>query len=131
MNISTMKTTTISTILSALLISTVAMLPSTSNASKNEAQTQQRDGGGQLKNIPAPASGTLVDLNTANATSLEKLKGVGPARAADIIRNRPYGSKDELVTKNILTQAIYDEIKDQVIARRAVVPQSSKKTQEQ
>jgi competence protein ComEA len=132
MNTSTMKTKTISSILSILLIGSVAMLSTFSVASsKNDAQTQQRDGGGQQRVSPAPARGTLVDINTATAVSLENLKGIGPARAADIIKNRPYTAKDELVSKNILTQAIYDEIKDQVIAKRATVVQPPKKTQEQ
>ena len=65
----------------------------------------------------APAA-QLVDLNSADKATLEKLKGVGPVRAEAIIKGRPFKGKDELVQKNILPKDVYDGIKDQVIARQ-------------
>jgi competence protein ComEA len=65
----------------------------------------------------APAA-QLVDINTADKATLEKLKGVGPARADAIIKGRPFKGKDELVQKNILPKDVYDGIKDQVVARQ-------------
>ena len=66
----------------------------------------------------APASKDLIDLNTATADQLDALKGVGKARSTAIIKGRPYKGKDELVRKGIIPQSVYDEIKDQVIARQ-------------
>lgn len=65
----------------------------------------------------APAADKL-DLNTANKEQLEALKGVGPVRAAAIVKGRPYKGKDELVRRKILPQSVYDEISDQIIAKQ-------------
>lgn len=47
---------------------------------------------------------------------MRALKGVGDIRAANIIKNRPYKGKDELVQKKIIPAAVYAGIKDQIIA---------------
>ncbi len=65
----------------------------------------------------APAADKL-DLNTASKEQLEALKGVGPVRAAAIVKGRPYKGKDELVRRKILPQSVYDEISDQLIAKQ-------------
>lgn len=41
-------------------------------------------------------SAGLVNLNTATATDLESLPGIGPSKAAAIIANRPYSTVDDL-----------------------------------
>jgi len=65
----------------------------------------------------APA-GELIDINTASKAQLEPLKGVGPVRAEAIIKGRPYKGKDELVQKKIVPQNVYDDIKEQIIAKQ-------------
>lgn len=47
-------------------------------------------------------SGGLVDINSASAEELDKLPGVGPARAKAIIANRPYNGKDDLAQRKII-----------------------------
>ena len=54
-----------------------------------------------------PAATQLLDINTATEDELRALKGVGDVRAANIIKNRPYKGKDELVQKNIIPPAVY------------------------
>jgi DNA uptake protein ComE-like DNA-binding protein len=66
-----------------------------------------------------PAAAPLIDINSApKAELVAKLKGVGDARADAIIKGRPYKGKDELYQKNIIPRAVYDGIKDQIIARQ-------------
>ena len=61
-----------------------------------------------------PFTGT-VNINTASATELDKLPGIGKARAAKIIKNRPYKSPDELESKKVLPEKVYQKIKSQVV----------------
>ena len=59
-----------------------------------------------------------IDINRAKADELMKLDGIGEARAKAIIKGRPYNGKDDLVAKNIVPQAVYDKIADQIIAKK-------------
>jgi competence ComEA-like helix-hairpin-helix protein len=63
-------------------------------------------------------AGELVDINSASAEELDKLPGVGAARAKAIIEHRPYYGKDDLVNKKIIPSNIYAHIKDKIIARQ-------------
>jgi len=66
----------------------------------------------------AQAKTELTDINRAKADELMKLKGIGEARAAAIIKGRPYARKDELVQKKIIPEAVYKDIKDRIIAKQ-------------
>jgi competence protein ComEA len=68
--------------------------------------------------VVAQAKSAQVDINRATAEELKRLKGVGDARAEAIIKGRPYKRKDELVQRNIIPQSVYDQIKDQIVARQ-------------
>ncbi len=59
-----------------------------------------------------PAATPLrLDINTASATELDKIKYVGAKRAAAIIAGRPWKSTDELVTRKVLPKAYYEKVK--------------------
>ena len=66
--------------------------------------------GGEPVGLPAwgPAR---VNINTASADDLNRLGG---RFAKAIIRRRPYGSVDELVSKQVLTRSTFSQIKDQI-----------------
>ncbi|HET9651605.1 MAG TPA: ComEA family DNA-binding protein [Usitatibacter sp.] len=58
-----------------------------------------------------------IDINTASREELEKLPGVGPSRARQIVTGRPWRSKNDLVDKRVLPQDVYDEVKDRIVTR--------------
>jgi competence protein ComEA len=57
-------------------------------------------GGASAENPGAPPAGTVVNINTADATALDALPGVGPSTAAKIVADReangPFASADDL-----------------------------------
>lgn len=53
-----------------------------------------------------------LNVNTASPHQLKRLPGLGEAEAESISRGRPYKQKDELVTREILSQGTYDKIKN-------------------
>ena len=74
-----------------------------------------------------PALGQdLIDINSAPRAALEALQGIGPVRADAIVKGRPYSGKDDLVSRNIIPQGVYDGIKDKIIARQSA-PAKKKK----
>lgn len=100
---------TLSAMVAGLLLSSgVALAQGTApKAAEPKAQAAQR----------APSAEKL-DINSASVDELEKLKGVGPVRAAAIVKGRPYKGKDDLVRRKIIPQSVYDEIGDQIIAKQ-------------
>ena len=57
---------------------------------------------------------TKININTASTSELDTLWGIGPARAQDIIDNRPYQSVEDLKTKKIIPSNVYKRIKDEI-----------------
>jgi competence protein ComEA len=59
-----------------------------------------------------------VDINHASLNELLKVPGMTPSWAGRIIRYRPYHSKTDLLQRGVVPDAVYDRIKDFVIAHR-------------
>jgi DNA uptake protein ComE-like DNA-binding protein len=68
-----------------------------------------------------------MDINTASEKELASLKGIGEARSKAIVKGRPYKGKDELVQKKIVPQNVYDDIKEQIIAKQDTMKAPAKK----
>lgn len=65
------------------------------------------------------AANTEIDLNTATRDQLVALPGIGTTYADAIIKNRPYKSKSELVSRKVIPSAAYKKIQSKVIAHQA------------
>ena len=65
----------------------------------------------------------LVDINSASATELKTLPGIGDDEAKRIVANRPYLTKSHLVAKKVLDLAAYDALRGRIVA---VQPQQPK-----
>src|SRR5471032_1221709 len=79
------------------------------------AQTTQTTPTKPSPAVTAPAakpSSTLVDINSASADELDALPGIGKARGNAIIKGRPYNGKDDLLNRHILTESVYNGIKN-------------------
>lgn len=55
-----------------------------------------------------------IDINSATATELMTLPGIGEERSAAILKKRPFKSPDELVTKKVMPPELYDIVKDRI-----------------
>lgn len=62
-------------------------------------------------NIILGSSEGTLNLNSASELELDTLPGVGPVTAKKIIEGRPYQTVEELKTKKIVGQALYEKIK--------------------
>ncbi|HUP96731.1 MAG TPA: helix-hairpin-helix domain-containing protein [Usitatibacter sp.] len=93
------------------------------DAKKTEASAKPK---AEAKKADAPKADAkkaeLIDINTASEKELASLKGIGEVRAKAIVKGRPYKGKDELVSKKVVPQNVYDDIKDQVIAKQDAAP---------
>lgn len=58
----------------------------------------------------------LVDINSASKKELKTLPGIGDAEAEKIIKNRPYLTKVDLVSKGVLGEGPYLALRDRMIA---------------
>ena len=75
---------------------------------------------------PAPvAPAKLVDINSASRKELKTLPGIGNAEADKIIANRPYLTKTELVTKQVLPYGPYLSLKNLIVAMPKAKPKTT------
>lgn len=80
------------------------------------ATAQNIPGVGDVEKAVGKA-GSLIDLNSATTKQLTSLPGITSALADKIIKARPFNQTNELVSKNILTQSVYDKIKNLITAK--------------
>nr|WP_279589662.1 ComEA family DNA-binding protein [Cellulomonas uda] len=74
-------------------------------------------GGPTSGSSSASSAGALVDLNLADAATLDTLPGIGPVLAGRIVEHRtqrPFGSVDELVDVPGIGTALLEQLRDLV-----------------
>ena len=81
------------------------------------AQSKSTAGASSEAKKSLPAVG-LIDINSASIDELKLLPGIDEANAKKIVENRPYKRKDELVKKQVISQATYDQVADDITARQ-------------
>ena len=79
------------------------------NAATNLTQTGVPQGG-------VVGFEALINVNSATGAELDTLPGIGPVTAEKIINNRPYSSVDELLSRKVVTDKIFSQIKDKITA---------------
>jgi competence protein ComEA len=73
----------------------------------------------------APAAPVeVIDINSASRAQLKTLPGIGDAEADKIIAGRPYLSKAELVSKNVLPTGPYLSLKNRIVAMQKSQPKA-------
>ena len=103
--------------------------PSKDAAKKTQAATKDATKKAAAP-APAPAAapkGDLMDINSASDAELASLKGIGDVRSKAIVKGRPYKGKDDLVKRKIIPQNVYDDIKEQIIAKQDMAKPAAKK----
>ena len=60
----------------------------------------------------------LIDINSATVEQLKTLPGIRDAKAAAIVKNRPYSNKAQLISRGILSPADYRQIRSLIVARQ-------------
>jgi competence protein ComEA len=103
-------------IASALLLSsTLSLALDTKPGSPAETATEKS---AKAAGTKAAAAVKLVDINSAGKKELKTLPGIGDAEADKIIAGRPYLVKAHLVTHNVISRGVYDNLRTLVIARQ-------------
>lgn len=58
--------------------------------------------------------GNLININSATLQDLDTLPSIGVVTAQKIIDNRPYSSVNDLLSKKVVTQKVFDKLKDSI-----------------
>ena len=86
-------------------------------------QTQQRgpDVSNETQEMTPAAEATAESeavaelMNTARRDELMEVPGIGRGTAKRIIKNRPYGSEEEVLEKGVLPEATLERVKEQLV----------------
>lgn len=98
-----------------------ATKPATKPAASAPAKASKDAAG---KTTPTVKKPKPVDINNATVDQLTAVPGLDRAHAMKIVSNRPYPTRAWLVTKGILSEAKYAEVKDHLIATPNTSPKA-------
>ena len=116
-------------LLSASLSLAVENKPGNSGETKAISSAKTTEKSTKAKSAAPTAKVKLVDINSAGKEELKTLPGIRDAEADKIVAGRPYRSKANLVTHNVLSREVYEGLKAKVIAKQGdnSAPKSGKK----
>lgn len=89
-------------------------IPSTGEVSSPSTSSGQNDS--VSAGIVLGSQTGLININTASEKDLDSLPGIGSVTAGKIIAARPFSSIEELLTRKIVKQSVFDKIKEQITA---------------
>jgi len=113
--------------ISLALSATVTLLGSNLCLAADKAKTPAAaPAASQATAGPPQAAPKLVDINSASRAELTTLPGIGNAEADRIIKARPYLSKANLVSGNVLPLELYQGLKGRIIAVQKPPPAKPK-----
>lgn len=78
-----------------------------------ELDNSSNDSGNVAVPIDSESS-NLISINQSTATQLKTLSGIGEVKAQAIIDARPYASLEELVSKSVLSENLFNDLKVQL-----------------
>jgi DNA uptake protein ComE-like DNA-binding protein len=58
-----------------------------------------------------------LDINHASKEQLVSLPGISAGEAERIVANRPYEGTQDLITKHVITQREFDQIRDRIVVK--------------
>lgn len=78
------------------------------------SQTESLSTGQSLNTSSQVMGSATININQASQSELDALPGIGPVTSQKIIDNRPYASIDELLSKKILGQKVFTQVKEKL-----------------
>ena len=100
----------------ALLLLCAAL--TTASASRAQQDRDSSAASQHKTSSQAPPPEARIDINHASVAELLKVPGMTASWAGRIVRFRPYRTKVDLLDKGVLPSAVYDRVKDYIIAHR-------------
>ncbi len=83
--------------------------------SQSDVLSANLQGGYQtISSVNSGKTEEKVNINTASIKELDLLPGIGPVYGQNIIDQRPYSNIEELTSRGVLKQNVYDKIKDRI-----------------
>ena len=76
---------------------------------------EQASGSQGSGTVAGTQTSSQININTATQAELETLPGIASIRASNIISGRPYQVVEDLLNKKIVTKAVFEKIKEQLV----------------
>ncbi|MDR4493791.1 MAG: helix-hairpin-helix domain-containing protein [Nitrospirales bacterium] len=95
-----------------------ASVPKSSLKSSETSMTMTKPAAPKIVTPPSlpKIGGDVVNINKASVSDLVLSLGLSREIAEDVVSNRPYRLRGELVAKNVIPKSTFDEIKDRITA---------------